>query len=278
MVACAAHRCFGTLGLLLLGSCLSEPAEAWGQLRPLDPLDPWVWKGNSALSAEVGAGVFREQRASLAGTEGVLVEIGNFAVRWRTGRVVLEAGGTVQRLFGDEERFAAPAGGAELDPDGVRHDAGDYRVSTAVRITPADAPAHGVVRFGARLPTTDNRVGLDRDATDFFALIGGGSTRGRGWGWVEGGVGINGARSSTAEQSDVFAYAASAGWRGRLLTPILSLAGQAGGSGGRGNEALAELRAGMRLGGRRWVQASGVWGVTSFSPSVGVLLSAGWNR
>lgn len=79
-----------------------------------------------------------------------------------------------------------------------------------------------------------------------------------------------------AEQSDVFAYAVSAGWRGAWLSPMISLAGQAGGSGGRGNEALSELRAGVRIGQRRWVQVSAVRGLVPFSPAGGILMSAGW--
>lgn len=263
--------------LLLATLALACPGGARAQLRPLDPLDPWVWRDRGTVSAEAGVGLFRDQRASLAGTRGTLAELGNFALRWRTGRVVLEAGGTVQRWFDEESRFAELAAGVEPDADGERHDAGDYRISTAVRLTPWNTPARVVLRFGTRIPTTDNRVGLDRDATDFFALLGAGWNRGAGWVWGEGGIGINGTRSAGSEQSDVFAYALAAGWQGARFAPRAELVGQAGGFAGRGNEALAEARAGIRFGRRRWVQVMGVGGLTEVSPSVGVLLSAGWN-
>lgn len=263
--------------LALLG-VLAGAGEGRAQLRPLEPPEPWPWDSGATVSAEVGVGVFTDQRASLAGTEGTLTEAGNFAVRWRTGRVVLEAAGTAQRFFRDRSTFAEPTGGAQPDDDGRRHDSGDYRISTAVRLTPERAPALAWVRFGTRLPTTDNRVGLDRDQTDFFALAGGGVRRGPAWVLGEAGVGINGARSATSEQSDVLAYGLSTGYRGRLVTPLVVLVGQTDGAGGRGNEELAELRAGARFGGQRWVQVSGVRGLVPFSPGLGILISAGWRR
>ena len=69
------------------------------QLRPLDPFEWRMFEGGRAVSAPVGAGWLADQRASLAGTEGTLVEAGNFRAFWRTGRVVLEAGGTVRGVI-----------------------------------------------------------------------------------------------------------------------------------------------------------------------------------
>src|SRR5690606_7025999 len=69
--------------------------EAHAQLRPLDPLTWSVFAEDRTLIAQVGAAVYDGQRASLAGVEGRLAELGEFSVAWRTGRVVLEAAGTI---------------------------------------------------------------------------------------------------------------------------------------------------------------------------------------
>src|SRR3990170_7453624 len=108
------------------------PSVLAAQLRPLEPFEWRMFDAGRTVAAEVGAGWLPEQRASLAGTEGTLVEAGNFRAFWRTGRVVLEAGGTVQRLFDEESRFAPAEPDVDADEDGERRDAGDYRVLTAV--------------------------------------------------------------------------------------------------------------------------------------------------
>ena len=237
-----------------------------------------MFDGGRTVSAQVGAGWLRDQRASLAGTQGTLVEAGNFRAFWRTGRVVLEAGGTVQRFFDEESRFAPPEPEVDADDDGERRDAGDYRVLTIVRLTNEGAPVAAALRFGARLPTTDNTVGLDRDATDFFATIGGRAVRGRAAVQAEAGVGIFGTRETDFEQDDLLIYAVRAEYAAGPIQPMLTILGQQVGTGHeeiRGNESLGEVRAGVRVGGRRWVMAEAVMGYTDFSPGLGVLVSAG---
>src|SRR5690606_16136964 len=150
-----------------------------------------------------GAGWFADQRASLAGVEGPLLELGRLHASVRTGRVVLSADGVLRRRLHVDDDFAEPDGGALPAVDGVLHDTGDFIVSTAVRLPPEDAPALAVRRFGTRLPTTDNRVGLERDATDFYATVGGRLDRGPLRASAELGVGIHGTRRSSYEQSDV---------------------------------------------------------------------------
>src|SRR5688500_4654699 len=80
------------------------PGGAGAQLRPLEPI-PWkVLTERETFRGHLGAAFLRDQRASLAGTSGDLWEVGNFSLAWRTGRVVLEAAGTAQRVFRDIER------------------------------------------------------------------------------------------------------------------------------------------------------------------------------
>jgi hypothetical protein len=254
------------------------PLVAHAQLRPLEPLEWRMFDGGRTVSAQVGAGWLRDQRASLAGTEGTLVEAGNFRAFWRTGRVVLEAGGTLQRIFEEESGFAPPEPEVAVDDDGTRRDAGDYRVLTTVRLTNERAPVAAALRFGARLPTTDNTVGLDRDATDFFATLAGRTARGRVAVQGEAGVGIFGTREPEFEQDDLLIYAVRAEYAAGAIRPMLTVLGQQVGTGHsqiRGNESLGEVRLGVRAGGRRWLLAEVVKGYTDFSPGVGILVSAG---
>ncbi len=254
---------------------------AGAQLRPLEPAEWRVWEPGRTTVAGVGFGGFADQRASLAGVEGRLVEAGNFEVAWRSGRVAVQAGGTVQRFLAGESTFAAPEENVRPGQGMDRHDSGDYRIATLVRLTPERSPALAVLRFGARLPTTDNRVGLDRDATDFFALLGGRVRRGALAAAAEAGVSINGTRDPGFEQSDVLTYALQAEYARGPLVPRLAVVGQVDGLAGRsirGNEDLGEVRLGVRAGERRWVRVELVRGYASFSPSAGVLVSAGIAR
>lgn len=230
------------------------------------------------VSAQVGGGWMAGQRASLAGTEGTLLEAGNWRAFWRTGRVVLEGGGTVQRFFHEDGRFADPEPFVKPAEDGKRRDAGDYRILTAVRLTGEGAPVAAVLRFGTRLPTTDNQVGLDRDATDFMATLGGRTLRGPLALQAEAGVGIFGTRRQNFEQDDLLVYSLRAEYHAGAVQPMLTVVGQQVGRSHReirGNESLGEVRIGVRAGRRAWVVAEAVTGYTAFSPEWGVLVSAG---
>src|SRR5688572_16234837 len=85
--------------------------QARAQLRPLDPVDFQSFHG-APVHVQAGGGVFWNQHASLAGTRGTLWEVGEFRATIRTGRMVMELGGTVQRLFRDDEILYPPFGDA----------------------------------------------------------------------------------------------------------------------------------------------------------------------
>jgi hypothetical protein len=254
------------------------PALAEGQLRPLHPVDWDLFDGGYVATARMGAAVLVDQRASLAGTQGRLFELGDFALAVRSGRIAVEVAGAVLRLFEDEETFASPWGGARESTGARRRDAGDFRVSTMVLLTPPGQPASALLRFGTRLPTTDNEVGLERDRTDFFALLGG-RLRARGFMLAgEAGVGINGTHDAQLEQSDVLMYSATASYTRGFVSPRVALVGHFDGMSGltiRGNEELAELRVGARVGREVWAEAELVYGLQPFSPRSGILLFAG---
>jgi hypothetical protein len=263
--------------ILSLALLLFAATDTRAQLRPLDSTDwPMVLRGD-AVSAWFGIGAFADQRASLAGTRGTLLELGNFALGWKTGRVLLEASGTMVRRFKDREVLDDPFEYVVDRPDGIRQDAGDMRVATIVRLSPADWTSFAGLRFGTRLPTTDNRLGLDRDATDFFALLIGRVHRGAFAVAGEAGVSINYTRFPTYEQEDVLAYAASAEYAAPGVTLHAALVGQDDLHDRviRGNENLSEARLGARVGRDRWLQVQLVHGLAEFSPSRGVLVSSG---
>ena len=263
--------CLSAIPLLLAGP------TAGAQLRPLDPSPFEIFARGYSYSAQIGASRLDDQRASLAGTEGTLSELGNFELAWRTGRVIIDAGGTAQRYFDEKRRFADAYAGVEPASDGKRHDSGDYRISTILSLTPASWPVNGIVRFGTRLPTTDNTVGLDRDAIDFFATVGAGGFLNRVSLSAEAGLGIHGTREIAFEQDDLFLYdlRAEIPWR---ITPSVTIVGQKHGTGHseiRGVEDLGEMRFGMRAGNRNWIRAEFVKGYEPFSPSTGFIVTAG---
>ncbi len=265
--------------LLVAASLVSATQSAAAQLRPLEPI-PWrMFEASNIAAGEVGGSRLFNQRASLAGTSGTLTEAANFSLAWRTGRVVLEGAGTGERFFREDSRFAEPYRDVDPATDGHRHDSGDYRISTAVRLTPDNFPVTGVVRFGTRLPTTDNTTGLDRDATDFFATVAAASTRRSLSLSAEGGIGISGTREPRFEQEDLLLYAVHGEYRHGLWTPTATLLGQVHGTAHsqiRGVENLGEARVGIRIGVRQWVRVEAIRGYCNFSPSAGMILAAGF--
>jgi hypothetical protein len=267
---------------LLPGLFMLFPPQLNAQLRPLDPLNWWVMQPGKSVSAELGAEFLQGQRASLAGVEGELLELGKFSLIWQTGRVSLEAAGTVLRVFQDNSVFAEPVEGTRSPNGSRRTDSGDYRVSTTVRLTPERQDLMAALRVGTRLPTTDNRVGLERDQTDFFALVAGRIERAGASLAAETGVGIFGTSVQDGfEQSDVLLYALTAQYQTRWLAPSVALVGQSDGLRGwtiRGNEDLRELRFGVRTTGRYWARANLIRGLTDFSPRTGLVVSAGLLR
>lgn len=269
-----------TLSRLVGAACilLVAAGPAGAQLRPMHPMNWQLFEGDNVVTARMGAGVLLDQRASLAGTQGRLLELGDFSLGLRSGRMALVVGGTILRLFDDREVFAEPFGGARPSTGERRRDAGDFRVSTLVALTPPDGDAAAVLRFGTRLPTTDNEVGLERDRTDFFALLAGRLRRGPYLLAGEAGVGINGTHDRRMEQSDVLMYSATAAYRGGWLSPRVTLVGHMDGMAGltiRGNEELSELRIGARAGQEVWLEAELVYGLQPFSPRTGLLVFVG---
>lgn len=260
----------------VLTAALALPGSAAAQLRPLDPLD-WRLVGREGRQVAMGGGMYSGQRASLAGTTGRLVEVGTIQATWGLGRVALDFAGTALWLFDARSTFADPA--FEVVPaKGSRHDVGDFRVSTIVRLSEPDPRRALALRFGVRLPTTDNMQGLDRDETDFFALLAG-RTAGRGVELgAELGLGVYGTRDAHNEQVDPLLFGLSARWDLGPGQAVVELAGQhdpRAGPDQRGNEDLGEARVGMRVGKDRWLAVALVRGWTPYSPDLGATVKLG---
>ena len=251
-------------------------ARVAAQLRPLEPLD-WRAIDSAAGAISVGSSVFTGQRASLAGTEGSLFELGVYSAVLHFGRVSIQMNGAALRLFYDDEVFAAPAGGA-LPAAAPRRDTGDHQIHTLIRLTPEDRPAGVVLRFGVRLPTTDNFKGLERDQTDFVMTVGGRLRRGDWSATGEFGVGVHSTRDSDIEQIDPLLYAVVLGYAHRQMAVRVVLVGQEdtrARSSLRGTEDLRESRLEFEFGGARFLRVSAYRGWEAFSPDFGLGVSTG---
>lgn len=251
------------------------------QLRPVDAI-PWDEVGVPGATVRVGVGGYAGARAPLAGTRGSLIELGDLTATWSSGRVTLELGGAAWRVFSDDSSYAAPIAHAFPMDGRRRHDTGEHRLGTIVRFTPDAGPVDAVLRFGARLPTTDNRQGLGRDQTDFYATMGG-RWRGRGAGGSpelagEAGVAILSTRLDKPEQVDDLMYSVRCGWGSPAARVRLELVGQHDTRRApelRGLEDLSEARLVGELGDRRRVRVALVRGLALASPAWGASVAAG---
>ncbi len=269
------------LGCAAAAALLAGPSRGAAQvaLRPIDGI-PWEAVGAAGASVRVGVGWYAGARATVAGTRGSLLEVGDVTAAWSLDRVVLELGGTAWRVFTDDSTYAAPIAHA-FPMDGRRRaDTGGHRLGTIVRVTPDASPLDAVLRFGTILPTTDNTQGLGLDQTDFYGTVGGRWLRPRGRLELaaEAGVAILSTRLDKPEQVDDLMYSARAGWRARRGRAWLETVGQHDTRRAaelRGLEDLSELRLITELGDRRRLRVTLVRGLAQASPSFGVSVAAG---
>lgn len=277
-------RPFASIGRLvwilriLAAASAVTPCGLHGQLRPLDPLDWSAIDHDGGASLGVGFGLYAGQRASLAGTRGRLMELGLLHGTWSVGRAAFQLTGAAVRVFRDESVFAEPVGAARLG-NGRRVDAGEPRVSTIVRLTEGGGRWDGALRFGVRLPTTDDHEGLERDRTDFFVTLAGRRRVGLLTTTAEVGMGVLGTRDTRNEQVDPLLFALGVSWdTGGWLRPRLVAVGQHDTRRGpemRGNEDLGEVRLSVSGGEDHWFRLALVRGWTPFSPDWGLTVQTG---
>jgi surfeit locus 1 family protein len=259
--------------------CAATPAS--GQLRPIDGMDWRIFDRDHNTIASIGSAVLWDQAATLAGTRGRLLELVNYSVSYRSGRFAIALGGTGWLQFRDDLVYDEPIGGARPPDGSVRKEAGRATAETMLVMTEPHWPVDFVVRFGAVLPTTSYRTGLDRDRTDFFALAGLRYTTGGLSLMTEHGVGIFGTIYSHYPQADVWAHVVAASYehrvrRGPTVRGVVSLVGHQDGHPGtvRGNEVLREIRTGVDIGKARALRIRYVRGLTDASPAHGLQVGA----
>ena len=260
---------------------IALPVGAEGQMRPLDPLDWEALDSGQKFSVRLGGEMYTGKRASLAGTEGRLYEAGAYRAIFTLDRVTIEISGTVVRMFDDRRRIEEPLPGTAGFQEELRVDAGDQRVATVIRLTDGEGSWDAAVRFGARLPTTDDEVGLERDQTDFFATVSARYRRGPFRLSGDAGYWIHGTRDLENEQIDPVLLAASLAYDLRWIRPELQFVAQLDTrptADRRGVEEMAEIRLGLRRGEARWVRLGLVHGWTAVSPDFGVTLEFGLRR
>lgn len=264
--------------LLALAAGMLLPRPAAAQLRPLDPFDWQVLDTENSLIASIGAAALFAQPAPLAGSEGRLLELGRYRLLWRSGRFGLELSGTALWRYTEQDSIEPPLDFVAPAEDGIRQDAGPASVATFVRLLPARSPADVLLRFGARIPTTSDESGLERDETDFFALLGGRWRTGALALSGEAGVGIHGSVLPGYRQSDVLLYNFGATHETGVLRTAAFVVGRVDGRGDRirGNEDQAELRLEVRAGKDRWVQAGYVKGISEYAPAHGLMIGIGF--
>lgn len=267
-------------GLPAVLAAAAAPLPAAGQLRPLSPIDWSAAASSRPFSAGLGLGWLSNQIASLAGTRGDLLDLGRFHVGYWSGRIGVEAEGTVYRRFEDESVLRPPSPSTDPPTGAARTDAGDVVVTTVIRLSPEHSRLTTALRFSTRLPTASDEPGIERDRSDFFATFAGRLRRGRAAFGGEAGVGILGTRNTTLDQLDVLAWNLFAEARLGALTAAGVFAGHNDLKTRivRGNEDLSEVRLAVRAGGRRWISLTAVRGISEYSPGAGVYFMIGIRR
>lgn len=144
----------------------------------------------------------------------------------------------------------APLGRALGD---VSTDWGDVTVATLIGFQPASGlwPGYGL-RFAAKLPNTNEKLGIGDNTTDVFAsVLLANRPVPRLSVFADLGLGILSERTAAFTQNDVFTYAALAEWRAtgrvRLIAEITGRASTH--TAGPGTGSRGELRTGVEVGG-----------------------------
>lgn len=267
---------------LLPGALLASPGgarPATAQLRPLDPMDWRAFDPGTRVLGQLGGGILFHQRASIGQIAGRLIETPAAILSWTTGddgRVALRAVIHPLRVLRVDSSFGAPLPNTSQLASPIV-DAGDNALETVLRLAPARATAGSLlaVRWGVRLSTHNERKGMDRHKTDFYATLGGRAVRGDLTLGGEAGLGVYGTQAPGYDKALPFLYDASLRWRHGPVEPSLALVGQAAPRQIRGNENLAELRAGLRLGRARFLEATLLRGLTRYGPRWGLAFWVG---
>lgn len=267
---------------LLIGVLLSGGRAAGAQQRPLLTEDVGIVPAGR-IRLDLGFEFLQNQRFSLSGLRGDLSALGVIALNWGlSSNVAVQLRGTIQNFLGVEESFRPSAIPLRLPSPGSTNDVGDFSFWTKILLKreTARVPALGI-RVGVELPTTDQSRGIGTNQTNVVAALLVGKQMGRGKIWGNLGAGILSAPLERFQQNDVLIYGLAGLYP---VTDRVDLVGEVNGRANTrrraplGTESQGQARLGLRLraGGLRW-DVAGVKGLTSFSPTTGVVFGVSFD-
>jgi hypothetical protein len=256
-------------GLLIASSEPHYPGLRTGALQ---------FAGAGTLVAGLGFEYLPDVTNAVAGVRGELARVPTVTIRlglaeFAEFRVTWPA---YNRLRVIDQANPPPLGRRLGD---VSTDWGDVTVATLIQLRAAQGgwPGSGI-KFAAKLPNTNEKLGIGDNTTDLFASVLMGGRYGQRFAlYTDLGLGILSERTETFTQNDVFTYGALADWRTSESTRLVAeVNGQvATHRGGPGTESRSELRAGVEVGhgGLHW-SALALRGLSDWdSRGVGVSLN-----
>lgn len=165
----------------------------------------------------------------------------------------------------------------------VSGDWGDLTVATLIRLHDQGRWPSTGVRFAAKLPNSNEKLGIGDNTTDVFAsALFAKTLSSRASAYADVGLGILSARTTAFAQNDVLTYSVLTDWRiRRTLTLVGEVNGQASThDGGPGTGSRSELRVGFEVARRsiHWsaLAVRGLSGWDSRGMGVGVNVSRGF--
>jgi hypothetical protein len=204
-----------------------------------------------AMSVALGIEYMPDVTNDVAGVDGEILRVPTLAIKLGLAdRAMFQVSGPIYNRLRVHAQEDPPPLGRRLGQ--VSTGWGDLTVATLIRFNADQGrwPAAGI-RFAAKLPNSNEKLGIGDNTTDVFAsaLLAKSLAR-RVSVNTEIGVGILSERTTAFTQNDVLTYGVLADWRARDRLAVMGeVSGQvATHEGGPGTGSRSELRAGLELG------------------------------
>jgi len=164
-------RCCQRFFLLVL-FCLLAFLPLAAQNRPLQTSDAEILPPGT-MRAEVGFDFLQDVNFPLSGLSGDLTSLGVIGVRMGVGKMVeVQLEGAVQNFLDVKKQGASFVPVLELTGPRSTHDTGDFSLSTKIRIFGDRGRWPSLaMRFGFRMPNSNQARGVGTNSTDVFALF-----------------------------------------------------------------------------------------------------------
>ncbi len=155
--------------VLLLWLLAWAPLAA--QTRPLRTSDAEILPPGT-LRAEVGFDFLQDVDFPLSGLSGDVTSVGVIGLRLGVGKIVeVQLEGAVQNFLDIRNRGKSFVP-LQLAVASSAHDAGDFSLSTKIRILPeTDHRPSFAMRFGFKMPNSKQNNGIGTNSTDVFAAM-----------------------------------------------------------------------------------------------------------